>query len=133
LQLFARTLVQFDKLRTREAFLDQFRKEAMFQDEMDDSRDVVQTLVDENEAATKPDYLWPHVWPHLEFTSFTLQLLFTKFVVLNTKYPRLNALFNSAIPQQNNQFEHRINVTRNRIRISKYHPQPSRQSSTAIG
>jgi tubulin gamma len=29
----------------------------MFQDEMDDSRDVVQTLVDEYEAATKPDYL----------------------------------------------------------------------------
>jgi hypothetical protein len=57
LQLFARTLVQFDKLRKREAFLDQFRKEAMFQDEMDDSRDVVQTLVDEYEAATKPDYL----------------------------------------------------------------------------
>ncbi len=49
--------MQFDKLRKREAFLDQFRKEAMFQDEMDDSRDVVQTLVDEYEAATKPDYL----------------------------------------------------------------------------
>ena len=29
----------------------------MFQDEMDDWRDVVQTLVDEYEAATKPDYL----------------------------------------------------------------------------
>ena len=57
LQLFARTLAQFDKLRKRQAFLDQFRKEAMFQDEMDDSRDVVQTLVDEYEAANKPDYL----------------------------------------------------------------------------
>jgi len=92
LQLFARTLVQFDKLRKREAFLDQFRKEAMFQDEMDDSRDVVQTLVDEYEAATKPDYLWPRVRIHLLHNA--LQLLFTKFVILNTKYSRLNALFN---------------------------------------
>ena len=60
LQLFARTLQQFDKLRKREAFLDQFRKEAMFQDsldEMDDSRDVIQSLVDEYTAATKSDYL----------------------------------------------------------------------------
>ncbi|KAI9554853.1 hypothetical protein GHT06_020130 [Daphnia sinensis] len=58
--LFARTLQQFDKLRKREAFLDQFRKEAMFQDsldEMDDSRDVIQNLVDEYTAATKSDYL----------------------------------------------------------------------------
>ena len=92
LQLFARTLVQFDRLRKREAFLDQFRKEAMFQDEMDDSRDVVQTLVDEYEAATKPDYLWPRVRIHLLHNA--LQLLFTKFVILNTKYSRLNALFN---------------------------------------
>jgi tubulin gamma len=59
-KLFARTLQQFDKLRKREAFLDQFRKEAMFQDsldEMDDSRDVIQNLVDEYTAATKSDYL----------------------------------------------------------------------------
>lgn len=40
--------------------MDQFRKEAMFQDsldEMDDSRDVIQNLVDEYTAATKSDYL----------------------------------------------------------------------------
>ena len=38
----------------------QFRKEEMFADnldEMDDSRDVVQNLVDEYVAATKPEYL----------------------------------------------------------------------------
>ena len=38
----------------------QFRKEEMFADsldEMDDSREVVQNLVDEYTAATKPDYL----------------------------------------------------------------------------
>lgn len=58
--LFQRTLHQFDKLHKRGAFLDQFRKEAMFRDsldEMDESRNVVQDLVDEYEAATKPDYL----------------------------------------------------------------------------
>ena len=54
--------MQYDKLRKREAFLDQFRKEAMFTDnldEMDNSRAVVQQLVDEYHAATKPDY---HAW-----------------------------------------------------------------------
>lgn len=58
--LFARTLQQYDKLRKREAFLDQFRKEPMFEndlDEMDDSREVIQNLVDEYTAATKSDYL----------------------------------------------------------------------------
>lgn len=59
-QLFQRTLQQFDKLRKREAFLEQFRKEPMFQDnldELDNSREVVQNLVDEYLAATRPDYL----------------------------------------------------------------------------
>lgn len=59
-QLFERTLRQYDKLRKREAFLEQFRKEAMFQenlDELDSSRETVQQLVDEYIAATKKDYL----------------------------------------------------------------------------
>jgi len=58
--LFKGVLKQYDKLRKREAFLDQFRKEDIFSEnlnELDDSRDVVQDLVDEYEAATKPDYL----------------------------------------------------------------------------
>ncbi|XP_042897241.1 tubulin gamma-1 chain isoform X1 [Parasteatoda tepidariorum] len=58
--LFERTLKQYDKLRKREAFLDQFRKEAMFQDnldELDDSRETVQQLINEYVAATKKDYL----------------------------------------------------------------------------
>lgn len=58
--LFDRTLSQYDKLRKREAFLEQFRKEAMFSDsleEFDSSREVVQELVDEYVAATKVDYL----------------------------------------------------------------------------
>ena len=51
---------QYDKLRKREAFLDQFKKELMFKDnldEFDDSREVVQQLVDEYKAATRPDYI----------------------------------------------------------------------------
>lgn len=58
-QLFDRALVQYDKLRKREAFLDQFRKEEMFKDnldELDSSREVVQDLVDEYTAATREDY-----------------------------------------------------------------------------
>ncbi|XP_075234051.1 tubulin gamma-2 chain isoform X1 [Lycorma delicatula] len=58
--LFDRALQQYDKLRKREAFLEQFRKERMFRDsleELDDSREVVQELVDEYHAATRPDYL----------------------------------------------------------------------------
>jgi len=59
LKLFARTLSSYDKLRKRGAFLDQFRKESIFKDnldEFDDARNVVQLLVDEYNAATKPDY-----------------------------------------------------------------------------
>jgi len=58
--LFERVLRDYDKLRKREAFIDQFRKEPMFADnldEMDDSREVVQQLVDEYSAARRPDYL----------------------------------------------------------------------------
>ena len=49
----------FDKLRKREAFLDQFRKENIFKDnldELDDSREVMQQLVDEYQAATREDF-----------------------------------------------------------------------------
>ena len=59
-QLFMRTIQQFDKLRKREAFLEQFRKEEMFRDSLDEfesSREVLQQLVDEYHAATKPDYI----------------------------------------------------------------------------
>lgn len=58
--LFERVLSQYDKLRKRGAFLDQFRKEDMFKDdlhELDDSREVVDALVQEYEAATRADYL----------------------------------------------------------------------------
>ena len=60
LQLFQRTCKQYDKLRSREAFLDQFKKTEMFKEnleEFDDSREVLQQLIDEYQAATKPDYI----------------------------------------------------------------------------
>jgi len=58
--LFDRILRQYDKLRKREAFLDPFKKEDIFKenlDEFDDSRESLQQLVDEYNAATRPDYL----------------------------------------------------------------------------
>ena len=58
--MFERTLHQYDKLRKREAFIDQFRKEQIFKDnldEFDNSREVLQQLVDEYHAATTPDYI----------------------------------------------------------------------------
>jgi len=59
-QLFERCLRQYEKLRKREAFLDQFRKCTTFKenlDEFDESREVLQQLVDEYAAATTPDYI----------------------------------------------------------------------------
>ncbi|VDD76891.1 unnamed protein product [Mesocestoides corti] len=60
--LFMRSLAQYDKLRTRGAFLEQFRKEDVFRSDPDlrefsDSRQVVQNLIEEHIAATKPDYV----------------------------------------------------------------------------
>nr|ANM86118.1 tubulin gamma-2 chain [Stygiella incarcerata] len=55
--LMARTLSQYDKLRSKEAFLDVYRKVDMFADsldEFDSSREVVQSLIDEYRAAEKP-------------------------------------------------------------------------------
>lgn len=62
MQLFLRTLSQYDKLRTRGAFLEQFRKEDVFRDdpelkEFADSRQVVHNLIEEHSAATKADYV----------------------------------------------------------------------------
>ncbi|KAH8412412.1 hypothetical protein KR009_001833 [Drosophila setifemur] len=58
--LFERALNQYDKLRKRGAFLDQFRREDIFKDdlnELDESRETVDCLVQEYEAATRADYL----------------------------------------------------------------------------
>ncbi|KAI8083004.1 tubulin gamma chain [Halteromyces radiatus] len=58
--LFKRTCDQYDRLRKRNAFLEQYRKHPMFSDnldEFDDSRNVVQDLIEEYEACETPDYV----------------------------------------------------------------------------
>jgi tubulin gamma len=60
LQLFERCLRQYEKLFKREAFLDQFKKTSVFKDNLDEfdaSREVLQQLVEEYQAATRPDYI----------------------------------------------------------------------------
>merc|ERR1719449_565619 len=58
-QLFDRCIKQYDKLRSRNAFLENYRQEPMFSDnlaEFDDSREVVVALSDEYKAAETEDY-----------------------------------------------------------------------------
>ncbi|KAG0336675.1 gamma-tubulin, partial [Podila horticola] len=58
--LFKRTCDQFDKLRKRNAFLEPYRQGSLFEDgleEFDDSREVVQDLINEYEACENPDYV----------------------------------------------------------------------------
>lgn len=58
--LFDRCVKQYDKLRSRNAFLENYRQEAIFAnnlDEFDDSRDAVVALSDEYKAAESDDYL----------------------------------------------------------------------------
>ena len=60
LQLFKRTCDQYDRLRKRNAFLDQYRKVALFSEgfeEFDNSRQVVQELIDEYKACESVDYV----------------------------------------------------------------------------
>ena len=59
-ELFDRLLKQFDRIRKRNAFLDNYRKEPMFSenlDEFDDARETVQGLVDEYRACESVDYV----------------------------------------------------------------------------
>ncbi|XP_033619026.1 tubulin gamma-2 chain, partial [Fukomys damarensis] len=59
-ELFESSCQQYDKLWKRGAFLEQFRKEDIFKDNLDEmerSREVVQQLIDEYHAATWPDYI----------------------------------------------------------------------------
>lgn len=58
--LFERTAEQYDRLRKRNAFLNQYQKEPMFEDSLDEfdhSREVVQELIDEYKACERPDYI----------------------------------------------------------------------------
>ena len=60
-ELFERLLKQYDRIKSRNAFLDNFRKEECFQDSMmeefDNSREVVQSVMDEYRACERPDYV----------------------------------------------------------------------------
>jgi tubulin gamma len=58
--LFKRICDQYDRLRKRNAFLDQYKKIDMFKDgmeEFDSSRQTVQELIEEYEACESMDYL----------------------------------------------------------------------------
>nr|GMC48883.1 tubulin gamma-1 chain [Ipomoea batatas] len=59
--LFTKCLSQYEKLRKRQAFLDNYRNHPMFADndlsEFDESRDVIESLVDEYKACESPDYI----------------------------------------------------------------------------
>ncbi|KAJ2336804.1 gamma-tubulin [Coemansia sp. RSA 2681] len=58
--LFNRTLMQYDRLRKRNAFLDLYRREPMFSDglgEFDDARETVLDLINEYRACESESYL----------------------------------------------------------------------------
>lgn len=60
--LFKRIVNQYDKMRKRNAFLEQYKREAPFADgfgEFDEAREVAQNLIAEYEAAENADYLNP--------------------------------------------------------------------------
>ena len=60
--LFRRIVVQYEKMRKRNAYLEQYKKEAPFRDglgEFDEAKEVVTGLIGEYEAAEKEDYLDP--------------------------------------------------------------------------
>merc|ERR550537_1749096 len=59
-QLFDRCIKQYDKLRSRNAFLENYRQEALFSDnldEFDNAKEVVVSLSQEYKAAEKDDYI----------------------------------------------------------------------------
>lgn len=60
--LFRRIVVNYEKLRKRNAFIDQYKKETPFAEglgEFDEAREVVGGLIAEYEAAEREDYLDP--------------------------------------------------------------------------
>lgn len=60
--LFRRIVTQYDRLRRRNAFLEQYKREPTFADgfgEFDEAREVAMDLIAEYEAAEQPNYLDP--------------------------------------------------------------------------
>merc|ERR1719409_1682568 len=59
-QLFDRCVKQYDRLRSRNAFLDNYRQESMFSDSLDEfdhAKEVVVSLSEEYKAAESDDYI----------------------------------------------------------------------------
>merc|ERR1712070_940746 len=59
-QLFDRCVKQYDRLRSRNAFLENYRQEALFSDsldEFDNAKEVVVSLAEEYKAAEREDYI----------------------------------------------------------------------------
>eukprot|EP00933_Yihiella_yeosuensis_P029668 TRINITY_DN23300_c0_g1_i1.p1 TRINITY_DN23300_c0_g1~~TRINITY_DN23300_c0_g1_i1.p1 ORF type:complete len:467 (+),score=67.06 TRINITY_DN23300_c0_g1_i1:103-1503(+) len=59
-QIFDRSVKQYDKLRSRNAFLENYRQESMFSDSLDEfdhAREVVASISDEYKAAESEDYI----------------------------------------------------------------------------
>lgn len=59
-QIFKRTVQQYDQFRKRNAFLEQYKKEPMFEnglEEFDDARAVAADLIEEYQACEKPNYI----------------------------------------------------------------------------
>eukprot|EP00922_Rhytidocystis_sp_ex-Travisia-forbesii_P008620 GHVS01012636.1.p1 GENE.GHVS01012636.1~~GHVS01012636.1.p1 ORF type:complete len:459 (+),score=65.12 GHVS01012636.1:185-1561(+) len=57
--LFERCLMQYDRLMKRQAFLENYKRESMFSnglEEFDDSKEVTQSLIDEYKRAEGDDY-----------------------------------------------------------------------------
>jgi tubulin gamma len=60
--LFKRIVIQYDKMRKRNAYLEGYKKTAAFSDSLDqfdEARAVVQELIKEYEEAERADYLEP--------------------------------------------------------------------------
>lgn len=60
--LFRRIVAQYEKMRKRNAYLEQYKKEAPFAEglgEFDEAKEVVMGMISEYEAAEKDDYLDP--------------------------------------------------------------------------
>lgn len=69
-ELFKRTLEQFDKLRKRNAFVDQYRKQDLFKDnleEFDTARESLLSLIGEYEACENADF--PSVYEAMNKTA----------------------------------------------------------------
>lgn len=58
--MFKRTVKQYDQMRNRNAYIDQYKKEPMFEnglEEFDDARAVAKELIEEYEACEREDYI----------------------------------------------------------------------------